>query len=258
MSKDKDNSVFSSVAASAGFARGAAKTGKSVANITKGAAAGPYGMLAAGLWEGRHMIGKALAVFGFLLFLPVIFIMMLPTLIFGGGDLGSISGSVMTNTEEIMQNLSEIETAIEEILNEKQADVIKDIEKKAKKLGNNCEYSITEAFVDNSIYESSLIISQYCASKYNYSDVSLWDLKKCLRKNLKNVFSYSVTTSTYDKAGEDGKDTVQVTHYNYVVHYTGEEYFAMEVFNLSEAQKVTAENYASNLELFIKEAQADK
>jgi len=256
--KNQDNSIFSKVAASAGFARGAVKTGKAVANVTKGAAAGPYGLVAAGLWEGRHIIGKVLAAFGALLLIPVLYIMMLPSLIFGGGSLDSISSSMLNDSEEIMQNLAEIEAAIEEILNEKQEDVVKQIEKEAKKLGKNCEYSITEAFIDGSTYESSLIISQYCASKYNYADVSLWDLKKCLRKNLKNVFSYVTMVYVYDKVDEATNKTTQITHYDYVIHYFGKEYFATDVFELSEMQKVTAENYAYNLELFIKDMNETK
>ena len=67
--KNKDQSALSRTASAAGAA--------------KGAAAGPYGMLAAGLWENRKAIGKILAAIGALLLIPVLFLLMLPSLIFG-------------------------------------------------------------------------------------------------------------------------------------------------------------------------------
>ena len=236
MAEDKkSNSVFSQVAASAGFARGAVKTGKALAGVAKGAAAGPYGMMASALWEGRKIIGKALAAFCLLLFLPVVYIMMLPSLIFG----------------EIMENLADAEAAIEEILSEKHEDVLKKIEKEAEKLKDGCEYSITDEFAGNIVYESSLIISQYCASKYDYQDISLWNLKWLLRRNLKNIFSYTVNVTTYERVDEATNTSATITHYNYVVQYTGDDYFAGQVFELTETQMATAKAYARNLELFL-------
>ena len=252
MSEDrKDNSVFSKVAASAGFARGAVKTGKALAGVAKGAVAGPYGMMASVLWEGRKIIGKALAAFCLLLFLPVIYIMMLPSLIFGTDGLDSASTTILTDSSEIMENLAEAEAAIEEILSEKHEDVLKKIEKEAKKLEDGCEYSITDEFAGNIVYESSLIISQYCASKYDYQDISLWNLKWLLRRNLKNIFSYTVNVTSYERVDEATNKSVMITHYNYVVQYTGDDYFAGQVFELTETQMATARAYARNLELFL-------
>ena len=56
----KEQSALSGAASAAGTARGAIKTGKAIAGAAKGAAAGPYGMLAAGLWENRKTAGKIL------------------------------------------------------------------------------------------------------------------------------------------------------------------------------------------------------
>ena len=52
----KEQSALSGAASAAGTARGAIKTGKAIAGAAKGAAAGPYGMLAAGLWENMNII----------------------------------------------------------------------------------------------------------------------------------------------------------------------------------------------------------
>ena len=252
MAEDKrDNSVFSQVAASAGFARGAVKTGKALAGVAKGAAAGPYGLAASVLWEGRKIIGKALAAFALLLFLPVIYIMMLPSLIFGADGLAGASKSILSDSSEIMENLAQAELAIEEILAEKHTEVLEKIEKEAGKLGKNCTYSITDEFAGNIVYESSLIISQYCASKNNFEDISLWNLKWLLRRNLKNIFSYTATVTTYEQVDEETEKTVSIDHYDYVVHYTGDAFFAGQVFELTETQMATAKVYARNLKLFL-------
>lgn len=66
-------------ASAAHTVQAALKTGKAVAGITKGAAAGgPYGAAAAALWTNRKLVGKAAAALAVLLMLPVIFVTMLP------------------------------------------------------------------------------------------------------------------------------------------------------------------------------------
>ena len=65
--------------------KGAIKAGKAISGAAKGAAAGgPYGAVAGAVWSGRKHIGKIIAVIIILLLLPVLFILMLPGLIFGG------------------------------------------------------------------------------------------------------------------------------------------------------------------------------
>ena len=72
-------------ASAASLIKGAVKTGKAVSSIAKGAAAGgPYGAIAGALWDNRKVIGKIIIGIIALLMIPVIFVMMLPGLIFGG------------------------------------------------------------------------------------------------------------------------------------------------------------------------------
>lgn len=74
---------------------GAVKTGKALAGAAKGAAVGgPYGAAAIALWQNRKTIVKILVAVGFLLFLPILFLLMLPSMIFGGLD--SVTGTVLT------------------------------------------------------------------------------------------------------------------------------------------------------------------
>ena len=101
--RKKEHSALSSAASAAGTAKSALKTGKAVAGAAKGAAAGPYGMLAAGLWENRKVIGKVLAAFAALLMLPVLFILMLPSLIFGSLGLDDATGDALNDNSVIME-----------------------------------------------------------------------------------------------------------------------------------------------------------
>ena len=87
MSQEQKQGVFLKSAQAAGMIHGAVKTGKAVAGIARGTAAGgPYGAAAAFLWENRRLVGKILAAVGFLLSLPLLIIILLPSSIFGNLD----------------------------------------------------------------------------------------------------------------------------------------------------------------------------
>ena len=67
---------------------GAVKAGKAVAAAAKGAAVGgPYGAVAGALWENRRLVLKIVIAVAFILFLPILFVLMLPSIIFGGVDM---------------------------------------------------------------------------------------------------------------------------------------------------------------------------
>lgn len=240
-----NNSSLSTAANAAGFAKGAIKTGKIVSGAAKGAAAGPYGMVATALWENRNLVGKIIVGGCVLFMLPVLFLTMLPSLIFGTDGIENASKDTLNNPDVIMENLSLTEGSIEEILREKHDAVIESILSEADKLGDNCEYSITDDFADSIIHESTMIISQFCASQNDYKEVKLSKLERTLRRNLDKLFSYSVNTATYVK--ENGV----ITHYEYVVEYAGSDYFTNEVFSLTNEQQALAEDYAHNLQRFL-------
>jgi len=127
----------------------------------------------------------------FLLFmLPALFIVMLPSLIFGNSGLTTMSGEVLNDTSLIMENIADAETCIESVLREKHTNLLSAIYTEAAALGNNCEYSITDEFADQIIYESTLIISQFCASQNDYKEINLTKLKRLLRDHSDDIFSY--------------------------------------------------------------------
>ena len=249
--RKKEQSALSSAASAAGTAKSALKTGKAVAGAAKGAAAGPYGMLAAGLWENRKVIGKVLAAFAALLMLPVLFILMLPSLIFGNLGLDDATGDALNDNSVIMENIAEAETSIEAILREKHDALLDDIQREADALGSGCEYGITDDFSDRIIYESALVISQFCASQEDYREINLKKLEKILRDNTDGIFTYTVEVTEYEETDEETGESRTIYHYEYTVEYAGDSYFARDVFRLTDEQAQTAEYYAANLHLFL-------
>lgn len=245
--KNRNQSGLSEAASVVNTARGAIKTGKAISNISKGAAAGPYGALAAGLWEGRKVIGKAAAAIGVLLTLPILYIAMLPSIIFGTDGIENTSTEVMKNNAVIVNNISEIEASIEALLEEKHNDLLESIQKEIDKLPAGATYSIEDEFTDRIIYESTSIIFQYCASQKNYKEIKLSKLEKKIKNNLNKVFSYSVSS----QVGFSSAKGTSVVHYIYTIHYVGEDHFADKVFELTEDEKKLAMDYAENMQRFL-------
>ena len=191
------------------------------------------------------------AVFLGTLALPILCLLLLPSLIFGLEGLDTASGEVFNDTSLIVENIAETEISIESILRQKHDELLKEIQTEAESLGPNCEYSITDEFADKIIYESTLIISQFCASLDDYTEINLHNLEKTLRKNANHVFSYSTQISTHEKIDKDTGKSVTVQHYEYIVEYAGNDYFAKEVFSLTEEENAIANEYAANLHSFL-------
>ena len=176
MSEEQDNrhSPLSQAASAANAVKGAVKTGRAIANAARGASAGPYGMIAVGLWENRRLVILMIALCLFLFILPVL---LLPSLIFSNQGLDDVSSKVMNDNTLITENIKETEIEIETILRNKHDGLIDEIELEAQRLGENEEYSITDSFIDKIIFESTLIISQFCASENDYRKINLDTLK---------------------------------------------------------------------------------
>ena len=155
--------------------------GKAFAVIAK-RTGGPAGMAVSAVWKGRDTLAKILIVIIALLLLPVMFILMLPSLIFGNEGLDAVPDNVLNDNSVIMANISQTETSIETILREKHNLLLDRILAEAANLGINCEYSITDDFCDHIIYESALIISQFCASQQDFKEVQLKKLEQILRQ----------------------------------------------------------------------------
>ncbi len=247
-------------ASAAHLARGAVKAGKAVSGAAKGAAVGgPYGAAAGALWEGRKLIGKILAAAAVLLLLPVLFVLMLPGLIFDGFTSAfspaDPENPVLNSETAIIENANTITFTISGILGEGMEDVMERIGRDfAASDGDGME--VINPYETSPVYNANLFVSQYCAAKdKEFADISIADMAAVMRRGKSHLYSYRRTEEIREKTVEDpetGEETtVSEKWMIYTISYNGEDYFADQVFSLTEEQRVLAADYAQNLSLFL-------
>lgn len=247
-------------ASAAHLARGAIKAGKAVSGAAKGAAAGgPYGAAAGALWESRRSIGKILAAAAVLLLLPVLFVLMLPGLLFDGFSAAFSPADpetpILNSENAIIENANTITFTISGILGEGMEDVMERIERDfASSDGDGME--VVNPYETSPVYNANLFVSQYCAAKEKeFADISIADMAAVMRRGKSHLYSYRRTEEMREKTVEDpetGEETtISEKWMIYTVLYNGEEYFADQVFALTEDQKELAADYAGNLSLFL-------
>ena len=151
MAEENKNSASEMIEKSANTAntiRGAIRTGKAIAGIAKGAAAGgPYGAVAGALWSNRKTVVKVVLAAAFLMLLPILFLLMLPSLLFGNlADTPEVP--IMNNDAAIMQNMKEAELAVWAILQESHDQVVAKIHGEIDSLGENERGIMTDAYTD--------------------------------------------------------------------------------------------------------------
>lgn len=249
----------------AGAVRGAIKTGKMVSGAAKGAAAaGPYGAAAAALWTHRKEVA---AIIAGVLVLPVLFIMLLPSLIFGGLTKAGVEGSpdtpILNDNAAIVENINQISQAISDLLEEGQEDVRARIDTDFTASGAD-QKEIINPYESSPAYNANRFIAMYCAAKnQDYASISLKDMETLIRKAKDALYTFAsteeprtttVTDTTVDQ--KTGKVTVTETEVTeiwkiYTIVYNGEAYFEDKIFALSDEQKGLAENYAQNLSVFL-------
>lgn len=248
--------------------RGAVKTGKAIAGAAKGAAAGgPYGAVAGFAWGNRKVIGKIAIAAIALLLIPILFICMLPSLIFGGLTQAFSPDNpevpILNDSAAITTNLTDISNSISTVLSESMTDILAQIDTDFASSGAE-QKEIVNPHENSPNYNANSFVSQYCASKdEDFESVSISDMENLLRQNKDKLYSYSrkledrtSTVETVTVNAETGEETVTETTVTekwavYTVAYNGESYFADNVFHLSEEQKILADNYAQNLSLFL-------
>lgn len=263
MADEKKNGLSEALETGASAAhtiRSAIKTGKAISGAAKGAAVGgPYGAAAGAVWAGRKHIGKIVAAIAVVLMLPVLFVLMLPGLIFGGLTNAFSPSSpdvpLLNNETAIVEIANEISTKIGGILSEGLDDVLQRIN--ADFAASDGDYKeVINSYENNPVYNANLFVSQYCAYKNkDFASISIGDMESLLRQNKHHLYSFKRTedirthTETDPETGEE--TTVTETWMIYTTIYNGEAYFADHVFVLSDGQKQLAGEYARNLSLFL-------
>ena len=240
--------------------RGAVKTGKTISAASKGAAiGGPYGAAAGVLLAGRRHIGKVIAAVMVLLMIPVLFVLMLPGLIFGGLTASHPNGTsevpVLNSQQAIIENANNIAFSVNAILNEGLDDVQERI-KADFAASDGDEMEVINPYASNPIYNVNQYVSQYCAAKdSDFKSISLSDMENVLRRNKKYFYSFTRTEELREKTETDtetGEETTVTEKWMiYTIVYNGEAYFADTAFALSDEQKTLANDYAANLSLFL-------
>lgn len=244
-------------AQTAGTVHGAIKTGKALAAAAKGGAvAGPYGAVAGALWEGRKHIGKIAAVVIVLLLLPILFILMLPSIIFGGLTGSGTTQPILNDNAAIVANTNQLAFSINQILGE-------GIDDAKGRIGQDFaasdgdQYEIVNPYEGNLVSNTNLFLGQYCAARgESWESISQADLEQVLRQGKQHLYSYTRTweyrtVEDDDPATEDIVETRTEKCYIYTLVYNGESYFADTVFSLTDDQKALANDYAQNLSLFL-------
>ena len=230
---------------------GAVKTGKAIAGAAKGAAVGgPYGAAAAALWENRRTVVKIVIAVVLVLFLPVLFVLMLPSMIFGGLDTDTNGVPILNNNAAILENIAEADDVISTVLSDSHAAILSKIQKDIETLEAGVEHQIMDPYAETLPYNSSLIISQYCVANSSYTAISLADFQHKVEQSKEHLFTY-VKEIRVEPIVQDGEVVGERILAVYTVQYAGEDYFGDTVFALNEEQKAYARDYAKNLELFL-------
>lgn len=277
MSDKQQNPVTEPIEKSAQAAKmvqSAIKTGKAISGAAQGAAAGgPAGAAVGFIWGNRKAIAKIVIALVAFLLIPIMIICMLPSMIFGGvNDAYSLSdpdNPILNSSISITENANAICQCVDGILSEALTGVIFSIHTNFENSDAD-QIDILNPYASQITFDATKLVSMYCASKEDYSAISIEDLEQLLRGYQNQLFSYSwkeetrTVMTTDPETGalvpltqtneETGEETVVTEVWRiYTVSYHGDSVFSEQVFSLTDEQKELANNYASNLNLFLQD-----
>ena len=172
----------------------AVRTGKAISAAAKGAAAGgPYGAAIGAALSARKHIGKIAVAALVLLALPLLFILLLPGIIFGSltdsGASGVAGQPILNDNAAITENVNQAAFAINQILGEGIENVQERIANDFAGTGGD-HYEVVNPYEGDLISNANLFISQYCAAKnLDFAAISLTDMEQILRAGLTHHYS---------------------------------------------------------------------
>ena len=163
---------------------GAAKTGKAIASIAKGAATGgAHGAAVEAAKSSKKWTIPIVAV----ILLSVLIIAMLPSVIFGSlfGD-GTDTPNGISDDTVLVQNLADINSVISTILSEGLNDVLARIDSDFTASGCDGK-EVNNPFGSDVVFNANAIVSQYCAYKdTDVTSISKDDMESLLAANKDN------------------------------------------------------------------------
>lgn len=257
---EKEKSSLSEIAGTAQMIRGAVRTRKAISGAAKGAAAGPYGAAIGALLGVRGHLGKTAIALVVLFMLPVLFVLMLPSVIFSGLTNPNSSGNpdqpILNDNAAIVETTNNLSFTINQILGEGIDDVAARIAQDFAGTSGD-HYEIVNPYEGNLISNTNSFLGQYCAAKnQDWETISPSDMESVLRSGKSHLYTFSSISETRWVVA-DNPETPDVVEqeaelwYIYTIKYNGEAYFADTIFHLSDEQKVLADDYAWNLSLFL-------
>ena len=228
----------------------------------KNMSAGPLGAALSFATSNRKTAKKNFVCIFPLFIIPVLFIVMLPGLIFG--NLTDNTGALNSNSL-INENILEANRVIVEVLMERHDEVLNEIHAAIAGLPEGDTAAVNDPYAYSIFVNTNQIIAQFCASKDDYRKISMSELKRVIQRNRHSLFTYDVHTETVtmevpaygtaegetEETAVSGTKTVTFTRHVYTVQYAGDSYFADHVFHLTDKQKKLAEAYEENLTLFF-------
>ncbi len=225
---------------------------KNVINTSKAIAKGSkvgglYGAVIAGTWENRSALLKIIILLIFILLLPVLFIVLLPSLIFSGSD-----KTIMNNDLAILENINNVQIVINKVVDDSYNDIYREIENKINLLPLDAEGNIIEN--RNFYLDSYSIISKYSAYKHDYNELDIKDLEKMLENHSREIFYYNIHTSEktiYDELDDGEVIEKKITVHNYVIQSTEVDIFLEKVFGFDEEKEKNYINYLDNLKIYL-------
>lgn len=244
---------------------GAAKTGKAIASIAKGAVTGgAHGAAVEAAKSSKKWTIPIAAV----ILLSVLIIAMLPSVIFGSllGD-GTDTPNGISDDTVLVQNLADINSGISMILSAGLDDVLARIDSDFTASGCDGK-EVNNPFGSDVVFNANAIVSLYCAYKdTDATSISKDDMESLLAANKDKLYSFTYTdevrevpsepeaesteTVAPDTTTEEPPEPTYETIRVYTISYNGEAYFADQVFYLSDDQKLLASQYAQNLTVLL-------
>ena len=186
---------------------GAAKTGKAIASIAKGAATGgAHGAAVEAAKSSRKWTIPIVAV----ILLPVLIIAMLPSVIFGSlfGD-GTDTPNGISDDTVLVQNLADINSGISMILSEGLNDVLARIDSDFAASGCDSK-EVNNPFGSDVVFNANAIVSQYCAYKdTDATSISKDDMESLLAANKDKLYSFTYTDEVREVPSEPEAESTE-------------------------------------------------
>ncbi len=190
-----------------------------------------------------------------LLLLPILFIAMLPQLIFGGMNQTPASGQpVMNDNTAIVENISQTNNTVAQIFTEGYTETKTAVEA----LAAGIEYvDIVDNVGGNIVFDANQIICWYSASQnQSVENIAVSHLASLVSAHKRQLYYYTTTyedreVTVPDDDGDGEDETITVTFTIFTILYAGDDYFPTTLFALSPVQIALSADYAANLTMFL-------